>query len=1014
MSRALRYAPPLANRGLIVRPRLLAPLRTRFDRRLTAVVAPPGFGKTTLLAQAVAENSLSPLGEDRWLTCQRDDTALSFLAAGTFAAVGLDQPVPDDPHAAAVAAAQAVWSAAPRHIALVLDDAHQIAPGSPGGRFLSELVEELPRNGHLVVASRPPLPLSMARLVATGEAVVLDEEALQFRDDELQTFADSRGVPAELLSEVGGWPALAELTATTGPHAVTGYVWEELLSSLSPDRRHALAVLVAVGGADQEIAAALLGPEVDLGRLLDGLPLVVRARSGWRSLHALWGLALQHHLDAGEVAEARRTAAAVLRRRRQYHDAMDLLLDARAWDEVRSLIVDICEVFTPLVPPDVLGDWLRQLPPDVQQTSEGLLLAAMVVEPSNPTAAGRLLEQALAAPGDPPRVRYACVNALLLLAFWRADRGQMKLLVERLEHLRVDGHAKAATLIALIQALLAADPAQVRAELAVPELISGAPLSPVQDWLHAHLVLLKLGDPVAAEPLARRSLAHAMPTLQAVSRSEILESYRLRGQLEEAALLLPDLLADLTPSTTLCSPELLASVVTLLDALGRHDEAAGLIHKLEPTVAASPVAWAPIAKGLAEAFHLVSLAREEEATATLRSLLHLGVVRSQAVVQVSPSALPLLYVLVPDVRARWDADPPPGCFGEVHRMAAALVAIRERGSLATIPSLPPTTARVARAQFPGPWAAELALALVTVGREEGRELIGALGQPARSVLRARSASSAPEVADTARQLLRELPAVPAHRLRLRVLGPLRLWRDGVVVNAPELRRERVRQLLAYLLVHERPARSAICADLWPDLDEAAASRNLRVTLTYLQNALEPDRGDLDRPYFVRTAGASLCLVVDGPLEVDAQEFERHVDEGNALERQGVPSAALEAYRRATALWGGVYLVDVPDDGWLQWERDRLRDRFVTTAVRAGHLLLARGDSAEARVMAERALRADGWCESAHQLLIAVHLATGDLVSARRVLGHCQQVLRELRVTASQQTLVLARKLQVGR
>src|ERR671916_2023881 len=249
MSRALRYAPPLADRGLIVRPRLLARLHTRFERRLTAVVAPAGFGKTTLLAQAVQENTLSPLGEDRWLTCQRDDTALSFLGAGAFAAVGLTTPVPDDPREAAVTVAEAIWSAAPRQVALILDDVHLVGPSSPGGHFVSELVEELPRNGHVVLASRPPLPLRTSRLLATGDAVVVGESELHFEDDEMAAFAASRHVAPDLLRDVGGWPALAELTATAGPYAISGYVWEELLSRLSPDRRRALAVLVAVGGA---------------------------------------------------------------------------------------------------------------------------------------------------------------------------------------------------------------------------------------------------------------------------------------------------------------------------------------------------------------------------------------------------------------------------------------------------------------------------------------------------------------------------------------------------------------------------------------------------------------------------------------------------------------------------------------------------------------------------------------------------------------------------------------------
>src|SRR5919206_74609 len=249
MSGAFRYTPPLASRDLIVRPRLLDVLRSRFERPLTAVVAPAGFGKTSLLGQAVSENALSPAGEDRWLTCQLDDTTLSVLASGAFAAVGLSAKVPEDPRQAAVAVAEALWSAAPRHVALILDDVHLVLPGSPAADFLRHLVGELPRNGHLVLASRPPLPLSVTRLVASGDAVVLGENDLQFREDEVAAFAESRGVPPELLDDVGGWPALAELTATAGPFAVSGFVWEELPAQLSPERRHAPALLV--GGAGQ-------------------------------------------------------------------------------------------------------------------------------------------------------------------------------------------------------------------------------------------------------------------------------------------------------------------------------------------------------------------------------------------------------------------------------------------------------------------------------------------------------------------------------------------------------------------------------------------------------------------------------------------------------------------------------------------------------------------------------------------------------------------------------------------
>jgi ATP/maltotriose-dependent transcriptional regulator MalT len=997
-----------------MRPRLLDRLRSRFERPLTAVVAPAGFGKTTLLGQAVSENLLSSSGEDRWLTCQRDDTTLSFLASGAFAAVGLSAPVPEDPRQAAVAVAEALWSAAPRQVALILDDVHMVTQGSPAAQFLHHLLEELPRNGHLVLGSRPPLPLSISRLVATGDAVVLREEDLQFCEDEVAAFADSRGVSRDLLNDVGGWPALAELTATAGPFAVSGYVWEELLAQLSPERRHALALLVAVGGADEEIATALLGRVVDLQSLLDGLPLVVRSRSGWWSLHGLWAAALHHHLDSGQVAEARRTAAAILSSRGQYHEAMGLLLDAQAWEDVRRLIVEVCECCTPLVPTDVLEVWQHRLTREVQQSPEGLLLAAMVAEPTSPRAAEELLVQALTGAREAPGLRFACLNALVQLAFWGNDRRRMEFLLQQLEELAREGHTGAPAFVALVRGVLARSTDEVRSALAVPSLMSRTALNPVTDWLHAQLVLLKLGDAATGEVLARRSLSHAATTMHGVARCLLLESFRLRGRLEEAERLLPYLLDDMQPAKVLTSPELVTCAVSLLDVLGRPEEAARVLETSRSVLGVSPVAWAPLAWTLAEAFHSVSVGAEQQAAATLRSITPPSGGRNSAAVRVSPVAVPLLYVLIPELRKRWDADPPPGSLGDLHAGARALVELREHGSTRAAGGVPSSAWPALRALLPVPWVTELALGMVAAGQDGAKALVEDLGPAARATLRAQAATAPPTLASTARSLLRATPAVPTGRLNLRVLGPLELRRDGVVVAAPELRRERVRQLLGYLLTHDRPTRTAITSELWPDLDDAAAGRNLRVTLTYLQNVLEPDRGELDPPFFLRSAGPVLHLLTDGALEIDVLQFERALDEAARLERQGAPSAALSAYRRAVDLWRGDLLADVTGGTWLEWERDRLRSRFVSSAVRAGNLLLARGDIETARTLAERALQADDCSEDAYQLLVAVHLADGEFVDAHRALRRCQQMLGELGVPPQPRTRSLAQQLAARR
>jgi LuxR family maltose regulon positive regulatory protein len=148
--------------------------------------------------------------------------------------------------------------------------------------------------------------------------------------------------------------------------------------------------------------------------------------------------------------------------------------------------------------------------------------------------------------------------------------------------------------------------------------------------------------------------------------------------------------------------------------------------------------------------------------------------------------------------------------------------------------------------------------------------------------------------------------------------------------------------------------------------------------------------------------------------VDAVLFERHLDEAARLERQGAPSAALDTYRQALALWDTDYLPDVSGGDWLEWERDRLRGRFVAAAIRAGELCLARGDTAAARALGQRALRVDDWSEEAHQLLVAALLESGDPAGARRQLRRCLAVLEDLGAPPQPRTVDLARRLELRR
>lgn len=72
------------------------------------------------------------------------------------------------------------------------------------------------------------------------------------------------------------------------------------------------------------------------------------------------------------------------------------------------------------------------------------------------------------------------------------------------------------------------------------------------------------------------------------------------------------------------------------------------------------------------------------------------------------------------------------------------------------------------------------------------------------------------------------PSVQSHGLRVYLLGPLRIERDGVRIHLP---RRKVESLLAYLLLHpEQHGRDHLATLFWGDSADAQARHSLRTAL----------------------------------------------------------------------------------------------------------------------------------------------------------------------------------------
>jgi LuxR family transcriptional regulator, maltose regulon positive regulatory protein len=1014
-----RLAPAQPDRELMLRPRLLGILQSRFRTRMTTVTSGPGFGKTSLLAQALAENRLAPRGTDVWITCRPEDNAASSLGEGLLNAFELPGLSSWDTTVIADRVAAEVWHRSPTHVALILDDAHLVKPGSTGAHLLATLLDRLPRNAHIVLGGRAPLPLRTARLAASGQLTELRERDLVFTESEIAEFASIRAVPSSVLHRSGGWPALAELCADAGEDRVHDYLWEELLDRMPAERRRLLASLALVDGADDDVAAALAGEPVDLPTLLAGLPLVLGDAAGKRALHPLWRPALAGELTTAEAALARRRGAAVLRQRGNVDAAVRLLVDAAAWDEINGIICETSAHTHPLVAPDVLEEWYRRLPTEQRTEPEGVLLHALVARGRDLSTAVPLFRSAAQGFRTKQNIlgEVAALTHAAHISWWRDDVASVEAAARRVGEM-ADELPLLHGIASLGKALAAEAQgafgtaldllATVTAESVPPAMASGI------DWMRAWTWLL-IGEPERASPLARAAANDAPGTFLAPAINVHLLSLWFSGDIEPALAEVPRFTEATVATGRALGHVFERSQSALLTAFtGRVEEAEKHLQAARAALpGASQAPMAEIAHLLAEAALLVARGDEAQATLLLAAELELRPLESGGQARWHRLFPALTYVLFPGSRPHWDA----ATFGSsqvLGRSAArALVAVRD-GDLAAAASVDFSQPGRLRAGLPLPWAVELAVAAIAAGATDARNLLSTLEPDGRVWIKNLTAGTNPKVSSTARALLAERPPTPSSTLRIRVLGPLELGRDDELVDHPALHRERVRQLLQYLVIHRPGNRVATAGEVWPDLDPDAAGRNLRVTLNYLQRLLEPDRADGDSPFYLRAEGGQLLLRTDVAMTIDIEEFDAHLDAAARAERQGTPSLALREYEQALPLYRGDFLADLPHAEWAAVERDRLRLRYVAAAVRTGELLLAAGDTDTPLELAISALRRDPCAEQAYRLLISVRLERDEVDAARAGYRRCLQMLSELRARPEPQTEILARRLEIAR
>lgn len=416
-----KLTPPQPLGSWVRRERLLALLGPAPQAPLTLLVAPAGYGKSTLAAQWLLQAPgprSSPLA---WLTLDEHDQdparflayvagAIERAARGTLVASRGLLAAPTPPPLQVLLQALLVdLSAIVGGLTLVLDDYHAVA-AAPIHQACAYLLRNLPPACRLVIISRVDPPLALARLRAERQVAELRAAELRFTDAETLAMLTALGVPgvdaallASIQRQTEGWAvalqlaALAKLDAPAGElgahqaaRQITEYLADEVFARQPPAMQTALLLLALPDRFCAGLCAALFGTPADTLRAEEQLEQLLRANlllapiddeRQWFRFHHLFRDLLLHRLrislSAEAIGELHLVAARWLADNGQLEEAVRHFLAASAEDAAADLVE---RLLIPETGRQVSGApphyWLQLLPAELVARRPGLALIA--------------------------------------------------------------------------------------------------------------------------------------------------------------------------------------------------------------------------------------------------------------------------------------------------------------------------------------------------------------------------------------------------------------------------------------------------------------------------------------------------------------------------------------------------------------------------------------------------------------------------------------------------------------
>ncbi len=1023
------------------RPRLFACLDEARKRPIVWVCAPPGSGKSTLVASYIEARRLPHL----WYQVDvADSDPATFMHYMRMAAVQLlgkraaalpvftSEPQ-QDLNRFALSLCRDLFSSLPQGTLVVLDNFHE-ARSSPAQRAaFAQGLEEIPEGINVVILSRADPPPEFARLLAGRRIGRIEPADLRCTEGEAEALLGGtplgRAEVARIQRQSDGWAAalvllrehlsrpnaLLEESLGEGKDAIFQYFAGEIFSRAKPENQRALMLTAILPSMTQAEAIELTGSE-DVSRLLDYLfrrHLFIDRRRGAQIVYRYHALFREFLLEEGRrrLPAARRSelssrAARLLEARGESEDALVLYREAADWEAMRRLIRANALEWARHGRSQALSDWIEALPPQVRAADPWLEYwfgrAWIFVQAQRGRQSLERAYDAFRAAED-LRGQALALNTIVIGYYYEwanfapIDRWLPEF--ERLlggEHaLRLDRESELRARAAYVIALLFRKPDHPDLEPCarrLDELLDDEPdvnarmmaASTLFNYLNWHAKGESADELVArVEPLLARP--DVTPLMQVWWRTHLSFWHFLNGRYDQSA-------AVTAAAREIAERYGLAAYLFEID----HAEASALISK--GALAEAKARLEIIEQRLSPsrrmdwAYFYYLQANLEQRLSHVAAAVKAA---ERALTLARETGLPTMQL--PHFLARLGHS----------RMAAG----DHEGGLSALDQA------IALAGAPDRRLLEQQRELLTIGLDldagdaeraaariaplladfKSRGLIVFLRN--RPDLAARIAAFALARGiepDYVRLLIERnsLVAPPGvgpdwpFRLRIRALGGFELVREGQPIRFTGKAQQRPLDLLKLLVaLGGRDVEStAIMAALWPDADGAAAKASFDTALFRLRKLLDVEHA-------LPLAGGKLSLARELAW-TDVWALDDVLDAAQRVAEAGTkesPGRIAEAARSVLAAYPGS-LLGIEEESWIAKPRDALRARFIRMLMRLGEELEAAGEWPVAIDVYRRGLEADSLAEPFYRGLMRSLATSGDQAEALVAFRRCRELL----------------------